>query len=219
MDRSFEPAVCCPLRRLNECRWGDGSTETSRVGLGRTAYCDARRHLRTLSYGRRRRSPAQVPISCGCDRRTGRVGFTARRSRRGLVEAASGDQAACERSPRCQRRSRNLGARAGELALGARPQLSRRGGAVVYADGLHGDSLGDRQQFVSKACPNRQHVAELAEAATGKSRTLQQLFQWAHLGSNQGPPACEAGALPLSYAPGREPRRLEGMLSAAASRP
>jgi hypothetical protein len=26
---------------------------------------------------------------------------------------------------------------------------------------------------------------------------------WAHLGSNQGPPACEAGALPLSYAPGR----------------
>jgi hypothetical protein len=27
--------------------------------------------------------------------------------------------------------------------------------------------------------------------------------RWAHLGSNQGPPACEAGALPLSYAPGR----------------
>ena len=25
--------------------------------------------------------------------------------------------------------------------------------------------------------------------------------RWAHLGSNQGPPACEAGALPLSYAP------------------
>ncbi len=28
--------------------------------------------------------------------------------------------------------------------------------------------------------------------------------QWAHLGSNQGPPACEAGALPLSYAPERQ---------------
>ncbi len=27
---------------------------------------------------------------------------------------------------------------------------------------------------------------------------------WAHLGSNQGPLACEASALPLSYAPGRE---------------
>jgi hypothetical protein len=26
-------------------------------------------------------------------------------------------------------------------------------------------------------------------------------FLWAHLGSNQGPPACEAGALPLTYAP------------------
>ena len=25
--------------------------------------------------------------------------------------------------------------------------------------------------------------------------------QWAHVGSNHGPPACEAGALPLSYAP------------------
>ena len=28
-----------------------------------------------------------------------------------------------------------------------------------------------------------------------------QIERWAHLGSNQGPPACEAGALPLSYAP------------------
>jgi hypothetical protein len=27
---------------------------------------------------------------------------------------------------------------------------------------------------------------------------------WAHLGSNQGPLACEASALPLSYAPGRD---------------
>ena len=27
--------------------------------------------------------------------------------------------------------------------------------------------------------------------------------EWAHLGSNQGPLACEASALPLSYAPGR----------------
>ena len=32
----------------------------------------------------------------------------------------------------------------------------------------------------------------------------QRLSEWARLGSNQGPPACEAGALPLSYAPGRE---------------
>src|SRR6266511_2357306 len=52
----------------------------------------------------------------------------------------------------------------------------------------------------------------------GRAR-LSRRREWAHLGSNQGPPACEAGALPLSYAPGRKPRRLEGMLSAAASRP
>ena len=31
--------------------------------------------------------------------------------------------------------------------------------------------------------------------------------EWAHLGSNQGPLACEASALPLSYAPGRGENR------------
>jgi hypothetical protein len=35
----------------------------------------------------------------------------------------------------------------------------------------------------------------------GESRRLQRVSQWARLGSNQRPPACEAGALPLSYAP------------------
>ena len=35
--------------------------------------------------------------------------------------------------------------------------------------------------------------------------------QWAHLGSNQGPPACEAGALPLSYAP----QRLQGIAASS----
>src|SRR5438874_8473686 len=36
---------------------------------------------------------------------------------------------------------------------------------------------------------------------------LQGLSRWARLGSNQRPPACEAGALPLSYAPRREGQR------------
>ena len=31
---------------------------------------------------------------------------------------------------------------------------------------------------------------------------------WAYLGLNQGPPACEAGALPLSYTPGKRPGML-----------
>jgi len=45
--------------------------------------------------------------------------------------------------------------------------------------------------------------------------------EWAHLGSNQGPPACEAGALPLSYAPQRgedSNRRLAGIQGAGERR-
>jgi hypothetical protein len=41
---------------------------------------------------------------------------------------------------------------------------------------------------------------------------------WAHLGSNQGPLACEASALPLSYAPrakSRLPQSLPGFAVAA----
>lgn len=37
-------------------------------------------------------------------------------------------------------------------------------------------------------------------------RAEQVFLRWAHLGLNQGPPACEAGALPLSYAPGKGSR-------------
>ena len=39
--------------------------------------------------------------------------------------------------------------------------------------------------------------------ASSHPRFAQLQVQWAHLGSNQGPLACEASALPLSYAPGR----------------
>ena len=38
----------------------------------------------------------------------------------------------------------------------------------------------------------------------------EQCFRWAYLGLNQGPPACEAGALPLSYTPGNRPRNASG---------
>jgi hypothetical protein len=34
--------------------------------------------------------------------------------------------------------------------------------------------------------------------------------EWARLGSNQRPPACKAGALPLSYAPGTPAVRRAG---------
>src|SRR6266853_5250758 len=44
---------------------------------------------------------------------------------------------------------------------------------------------------------------ELQQVEMRKALALQPFPSWAHLGLNQGPPACEAGALPLSYAPGR----------------
>ena len=44
---------------------------------------------------------------------------------------------------------------------------------------------------------------ESAHLASGKVAYFQALFEWARLGSNQRPLACEASALPLSYAPGR----------------
>jgi hypothetical protein len=42
---------------------------------------------------------------------------------------------------------------------------------------------------------------ELQKAGIRETRHFQRVSQWARLGSNQRPPACEAGALPLSYAP------------------
>ena len=47
--------------------------------------------------------------------------------------------------------------------------------------------------------------ARLTQVAHGAMRVVAWLrgSRWAHLGSNQGPLACEASALPLSYAPGR----------------
>ena len=42
--------------------------------------------------------------------------------------------------------------------------------------------------------------------------------EWAHLGSNQGPLACEASALPLSYAPGRGCKRSSGAAARSVNR-
>src|SRR5919201_1312678 len=46
-----------------------------------------------------------------------------------------------------------------------------------------------------------QRRLHLAPQSVGFSAQRRGRRRWAHLGSNQGPPACEAGALPLSYAP------------------
>ncbi len=51
----------------------------------------------------------------------------------------------------------------------------------------------------------RERGASAGHASAGRRGSLLPLAdQWAHLGSNQGPLACEASALPLSYAPGAE---------------
>src|SRR3954467_15316857 len=42
----------------------------------------------------------------------------------------------------------------------------------------------------------------------GRRGAAVMVVRWAYLGLNQGPPACEAGALPLSYTPGKRPGML-----------
>ncbi len=57
----------------------------------------------------------------------------------------------------------------------------------------------------------RARVAGTAQAPGGFGN----VGRWAYLGLNQGPPACEAGALPLSYTPGKRP----GMLADGSCAP
>ena len=76
-------------------------------------------------------------------------------------------------------------------------------------------SIGDLLRWMRRErCPRGAHGGPLVvreengvrrEAASGAERS-----EWAHLGSNQGPLACEASALPLSYAPGRGGKRSSG---------
>jgi hypothetical protein len=67
----------------------------------------------------------------------------------------------------------------------APPTPARRSRADPRAEGARPE-----QESESGAAPPRREAVRRKE--------------WAHLGSNQGPPACEAGALPLSYAPGSQ---------------
>ena len=66
------------------------------------------------------------------------------------------------------------------------------GGAIGQA-ALISRYEGSTTSLVSHECTSR-----LAHRALSARRAV---AGWARLGSNQGPPACEAGALPLSYAP------------------
>ena len=57
---------------------------------------------------------------------------------------------------------------------------------------------GGRRSGRDRLADHRPGRRVLSASKTGRSIGT----AWAHLGLNQGPPACEAGALPLSYAPG-----------------
>jgi hypothetical protein len=56
-------------------------------------------------------------------------------------------------------------------------------------------------RWFAKLVPKPSISLDLAKMEKDKTRRFQRVSQWARLGSNQRPPACEAGALPLSYAP------------------
>jgi hypothetical protein len=84
-----------------------------------------------------------------------------------------------------------------QAAATARDENAR--GRLV-ADPVRHQERGD-QCFPTAFHPPRR-VACPGDDGPEKRRRFQRLREWAHLGSNQGPPACEAGALPLSYAPG-----------------
>ena len=54
---------------------------------------------------------------------------------------------------------------------------------------------------VSKTGSKAEHLARSGKDGERENPPVSSGSQWARLGSNQRPPACEAGALPLSYAP------------------
>jgi hypothetical protein len=79
---------------------------------------------------------------------------------------------------------------------------------TIYIQPFNGEAADERVpeamsgQLVPDSVPKPSTRHEPQRPAPKKTRRLLRVFSWARLGSNQRPPACEAGALPLSYAPG-----------------
>jgi hypothetical protein len=71
--------------------------------------------------------------------------------------------------------------------------IDRSGGHAVREGGRE-SPLSDGPNAVPPRAPTRW-------AQEGLDDRDRRVVSWARLGSNQRPPACEAGALPLSYAP------------------
>jgi hypothetical protein len=81
------------------------------------------------------------------------------------------------------------------------PQSSQRPAPRLRACRARRRARGRHPALGSKAGSKAEQPARLANSAPRKTRPTRRVFSWARLGSNQRPPACEAGALPLSYAP------------------
>jgi hypothetical protein len=80
-----------------------------------------------------------------------------------------------------------------------------RRGTSQFAQPSSAHKESDRASFerpdLPKSCQSRERSRSSLDRRHGEPLDLRAFSRWAHLGSNQGPPACEAGALPLSYAP------------------
>jgi hypothetical protein len=154
----------------------------------------------------------------------GRLGRNGKSAAEGLVVLASGrsglqrglGDAKTGRPPEDVRpvsllrsSSRGEGQHAADRISGDAPE-SLTAGSILLAS--HAQECSPGRQRTAFVAPSRSEVLP-GPLALVRSRRLSRKQKdpvsrafpwWAHLGSNQGPPACEAGALPLSYAP-REP--------------
>jgi hypothetical protein len=82
-----------------------------------------------------------------------------------------------------------------------RALIDFRVAALPFAHRLQSTNLALALAFLSRS--NGEFQEGTLQASTRETAPFPVSSQWARLGSNQRPPACEAGALPLSYAPGR----------------
>src|SRR5918996_5879886 len=81
-----------------------------------------------------------------------------------------------------------------------RPSIVQRRGAGARRPSAKDDPR--RSTMAAAEQPRRSGAPRgSGEVSAAGLAEVKRHLEWAHLGSNQGPPACEAGALPLSYAP------------------
>ncbi len=145
---------------------------------------------------RRLRRRSEMPTSPSSETGTGT-------SRTSLPTRRSGVPPATSRSRfpmRFARSSRTRDVRTGDHAfhVGERSPLADSPAALGVRSSSPYLPLRSRRCYPSK------RSVDSIEACFRRETALSSGFDgWAHLGSNQGPLACEASALPLSYAPGR----------------